>query len=218
MVSFSCDECQDVFTRAHVDRHFGNCRTRAVSCIDCGVTFDARSVRGHTACITEAEKYEGRGRGTRGNRNSFCATCNLAIPGAVAAEQHYASKKHRAQTRRVAAEERKRKEEEEKKGQKDEVTDEQKKETPSLTRQEPLAAVPGSPREKADGKKVRVKGVMKKVLRKAPKRRLREQALVKAVSIALGDSAPLDVAAEVKRVACKSRRFSVGKYVSLISK
>ncbi len=99
MVSFSCDYCQDVQTRKRVDSHFFRCRTRSVSCIDCGAQFDARSVKSHTSCISEAEKYEGGARGVRKSSNSYCAICNLAIPGLVAAEQHYNSKKHKKNER-----------------------------------------------------------------------------------------------------------------------
>lgn len=78
-----------------------------MSCIDCGAQFDAYSVKSHTSCITEAEKYEGVGsnpkRGVRKSSNSYCAICNLAIPGLVAAEQHYNSKKHKKNERAANA-------------------------------------------------------------------------------------------------------------------
>lgn len=103
MVGFSCDHCQDVFTRAKIDRHFERCRTYSVSCIGCGAVFNSRTVKGHTSCIMEAEKYEGRGKlgERRPNTNSYCGVCDQVIPGLVAGEQHYSSKKHRTQQRRL---------------------------------------------------------------------------------------------------------------------
>merc|ERR1719478_110061 len=36
-----------------------SCGSWAVTCIDCGKTFDRTSVQAHTSCISEAQKYQG---------------------------------------------------------------------------------------------------------------------------------------------------------------
>jgi hypothetical protein len=90
-------------TKPKVLAHFSSCRTRSVSCIDCGVTFDRKTVRPHTSCITEEAKYGPKSGHKKANSQTFCVDCDLALPGAVAAVQHYESKKHKAVLRRKKA-------------------------------------------------------------------------------------------------------------------
>eukprot|EP00033_Pygsuia_biforma_P000362 GCRY01000435.1.p1 GENE.GCRY01000435.1~~GCRY01000435.1.p1 ORF type:complete len:200 (+),score=40.24 GCRY01000435.1:136-735(+) len=59
MVSFVCDECGATVKKPKAVNHMRSCRS-TVSCIDCYQTFDQRSVVGHTSCISEAEKYQGK--------------------------------------------------------------------------------------------------------------------------------------------------------------
>lgn len=110
MVSFSCDQCQDVFKKPKIEAHMWQCRASSVSCVDCGQTFGIGNVKAHTTCYTEQEKYDGSRRGHNGvgsgrgggDRNpTYCSICQLAINGAVMAEQHYTSKKHKASLRRI---------------------------------------------------------------------------------------------------------------------
>jgi uncharacterized membrane protein YkoI len=103
MVSFSCDNCQDVVTKPKVLHHFSSCRTRSVSCIDCGVVFSAQSVKAHTSCISEAQKHGPKGGG-RQNTESYCVDCCLSLNGAVHSLQHYDSKKHKSTVRKKKAE------------------------------------------------------------------------------------------------------------------
>jgi len=57
-VSFQCDACTDVVKKPKLDRHYGQCRA-SFTCIDCSATFTCPSQwKGHTSCITEAEKYQ----------------------------------------------------------------------------------------------------------------------------------------------------------------
>eukprot|EP00179_Madagascaria_erythrocladioides_P012203 CAMPEP_0198365956 /NCGR_PEP_ID=MMETSP1450-20131203/154439_1 /TAXON_ID=753684 ORGANISM="Madagascaria erythrocladiodes, Strain CCMP3234" /NCGR_SAMPLE_ID=MMETSP1450 /ASSEMBLY_ACC=CAM_ASM_001115 /LENGTH=271 /DNA_ID=CAMNT_0044073419 /DNA_START=628 /DNA_END=1443 /DNA_ORIENTATION=+ len=100
MVSFSCDRCQDVIKKPKVLAHFARCNTGRVSCVDCGVSFSSISVKEHVGCLTEAQKYEGAPVAAVTSA-AFCATCSLALNGAVHAQQHYDSKKHRAAVRRA---------------------------------------------------------------------------------------------------------------------
>ncbi|KAI9442545.1 hypothetical protein H4582DRAFT_1929098 [Lactarius indigo] len=78
MVSFQCDgqpsayriagrtlsffcfyaACTDVVKKPKLDRHYDQCRA-SFTCIDCSATFAGPSQwKGHTSCITEAEKYQ----------------------------------------------------------------------------------------------------------------------------------------------------------------
>eukprot|EP00178_Gracilaria_changii_P004323 TRINITY_DN167_c0_g1_i2.p1 TRINITY_DN167_c0_g1~~TRINITY_DN167_c0_g1_i2.p1 ORF type:complete len:206 (-),score=27.89 TRINITY_DN167_c0_g1_i2:3288-3905(-) len=97
MVSFSCDHCQNVFTKPRIGTHLQACRSPTVSCIDCGTVFDRRTVRSHKSCISESEKYGPR---RTKSDDTFCVNCQLKLNGAVHAKQHYDSKKHRAKLRR----------------------------------------------------------------------------------------------------------------------
>lgn len=101
MVSFICDGCQDVKTKPKALAHFAACRACAtMSCIDCGVTFSARTIRAHTSCVTEAAKYGPRtSAAVAADTQTRCATCALALNGAVHALQHYESKKHKKMLR-----------------------------------------------------------------------------------------------------------------------
>ncbi|KAL5336044.1 hypothetical protein BJX70DRAFT_302846 [Aspergillus crustosus] len=59
MVSFSCEGCGDVLTKKKLDPHRNQCRGASFTCIDCMVHFQGTSYRSHTACMSEAQKYQG---------------------------------------------------------------------------------------------------------------------------------------------------------------
>lgn len=58
MVSFSCEVCNDTVIKKKLDQHTQRCRGAYFTCIDCSTTFSGTEYRGHTQCISEAEKYE----------------------------------------------------------------------------------------------------------------------------------------------------------------
>lgn len=62
MVTFQCDYCANTLKKKQVERHFSfECRNaHSFSCLDCCVRFDRDSVKGHTSCITEVQKYHGQ--------------------------------------------------------------------------------------------------------------------------------------------------------------
>mmetsp|Transcript_6920 Transcript_6920/g.12397 ORF Transcript_6920/g.12397 Transcript_6920/m.12397 type:complete len:206 (+) Transcript_6920:56-673(+) len=97
MVSFSCDLCQDVIKKPKILHHFSRCRTSTVSCVDCGISYNSKSVTQHIQCITEEEKHHGK---SQSNTQSYCKTCSLSLSNPVHAEQHYTSKKHKSYTRK----------------------------------------------------------------------------------------------------------------------
>ncbi|KAH8995747.1 hypothetical protein EDB92DRAFT_1845913 [Lactarius akahatsu] len=105
MVSFQCDACTDVVKKPKLDRHYDQCRA-SFTCIDCSATFAAPSQwKGHTSCITEAEKYQKslykgpkRGQDTRpsnGNHNNTQPETNK-IPG----KYHQSQNNQRSWSRR----------------------------------------------------------------------------------------------------------------------
>ncbi|KAF8624613.1 hypothetical protein AX15_005769 [Amanita polypyramis BW_CC] len=58
MVSFSCNGCMDVVKKPKLDQHYLRCKS-GFDCIDCSKTFSIPTDwKGHTSCITEAEKYQ----------------------------------------------------------------------------------------------------------------------------------------------------------------
>ncbi|KEG12019.1 RNA binding protein [Trypanosoma grayi] len=62
MVSFTCSFCQDVVKKPKVVGHANSCRGASFTCVDCMEVFDLNSIKAHTSCITETEKYQGRWR------------------------------------------------------------------------------------------------------------------------------------------------------------
>jgi len=58
MVSFQCHACSDVVKKPKLDAHHGRCHS-GFDCIDCHTTFNSPAeYKGHTSCITEAEKHQ----------------------------------------------------------------------------------------------------------------------------------------------------------------
>ncbi|PFH35906.1 LYAR-type C2HC zinc finger protein [Besnoitia besnoiti] len=62
MVSFTCEQCQEVLKKNAVAKHYqGRCRgANAFTCIDCYKTFDRQTIVGHTSCTTEEDKWHGQ--------------------------------------------------------------------------------------------------------------------------------------------------------------
>ncbi|GJP31515.1 hypothetical protein CLOM_g19704 [Closterium sp. NIES-68] len=61
MVWFQCEDCGETLKKPKLNAHFGRCSAYKLACIDCGVTFDQRSVQSHTTCMTEMEKFGPKG-------------------------------------------------------------------------------------------------------------------------------------------------------------
>lgn len=60
MVSFTCNTCQDVVKKPKVVGHQSTCRTNSFTCVDCMQVFDSNTIKSHTSCVTEVEKYQGQ--------------------------------------------------------------------------------------------------------------------------------------------------------------
>ncbi|GCB64883.1 hypothetical protein scyTo_0014824 [Scyliorhinus torazame] len=62
MVVFVCNGCGASVKKAQVEKHFSICRNSpCLSCIDCGKDFGRADYKTHIKCITEDEKYGGKG-------------------------------------------------------------------------------------------------------------------------------------------------------------
>ncbi|XP_078398118.1 cell growth-regulating nucleolar protein [Cetorhinus maximus] len=62
MVVFSCNECGASVKKALVEKHIKICRNcLCLSCIDCGKDFWGEDYKAHIKCISEDEKYGGKG-------------------------------------------------------------------------------------------------------------------------------------------------------------
>lgn len=59
MVSFTCHRCQDVIKKPKVLTHASSCRTDTYSCVDCMQVFTLDTIKSHTQCISEEDKYQG---------------------------------------------------------------------------------------------------------------------------------------------------------------
>ncbi|XP_048827718.1 cell growth-regulating nucleolar protein [Brienomyrus brachyistius] len=62
MVFFTCNACGESLKKAQVDKHVFICRgCEVLSCIDCGKDFWGDDYKNHTQCISEDQKYGGKG-------------------------------------------------------------------------------------------------------------------------------------------------------------
>ncbi|XP_061919863.1 cell growth-regulating nucleolar protein isoform X2 [Entelurus aequoreus] len=62
MVFFTCDACGESLKKGQVEKHVTMCRgCQVLSCIDCGKDFWGDDYKNHVKCISEDEKYGGKG-------------------------------------------------------------------------------------------------------------------------------------------------------------
>ncbi|KAJ3701910.1 hypothetical protein LUZ61_005615 [Rhynchospora tenuis] len=123
MVWFQCEDCGEELKKPKLAGHFNRCSAYRLSCIDCGVTFDQESVKGHNQCISEAEKYGPKSDGKpvktpqskpdKSKPNAdvdinvglstrppwFCSLCNTTTTSKQTLLSHAEGKKHRAKAR-----------------------------------------------------------------------------------------------------------------------
>lgn len=73
MVFFTCNNCGESVKKPSVEKHYNTrCRNNPVnvSCMDCLKDFHGQEYVAHTKCISEAEKYSGKGYVAKENKNS----------------------------------------------------------------------------------------------------------------------------------------------------
>ncbi|XP_029358600.1 cell growth-regulating nucleolar protein [Echeneis naucrates] len=69
MVFFTCNACGESLKKAQVDKHVGMCRgCQWLSCIDCGKDFWGDDYKNHNKCISEDQKYGGKGYEAKANK------------------------------------------------------------------------------------------------------------------------------------------------------
>ncbi|XP_054883452.1 cell growth-regulating nucleolar protein [Poeciliopsis prolifica] len=69
MVFFTCNACGESLKKAQVDKHGMKCRgCQVLSCIDCGKDFWGEDYKNHTKCISEDQKYGGKGYEAKANK------------------------------------------------------------------------------------------------------------------------------------------------------
>ncbi|KAM4613514.1 cell growth-regulating nucleolar protein [Polymixia lowei] len=69
MVFFTCNACGESLKKAQVDKHVNMCRgCQVISCIDCGKDFWGNEYKDHVKCISEDQKYGGKGYEAKSNK------------------------------------------------------------------------------------------------------------------------------------------------------
>ncbi|XP_012695840.2 cell growth-regulating nucleolar protein [Clupea harengus] len=69
MVFFTCNACGESLKKAQVDKHVMKCRgCEVLSCIDCGKDFWGDDYKDHNKCISENQKYGGKGYEAKTNK------------------------------------------------------------------------------------------------------------------------------------------------------
>ncbi|XP_072315638.1 cell growth-regulating nucleolar protein [Eucyclogobius newberryi] len=69
MVFFTCNACGESLKKAQVDKHVNMCRgCQVLSCIDCGKDFWGDDYKDHVRCISEDQKYGGKGFEAKANK------------------------------------------------------------------------------------------------------------------------------------------------------
>ncbi|KAF6731781.1 Cell growth-regulating nucleolar protein [Oryzias melastigma] len=69
MVFFTCNACGESLKKAQVEKHVNICRgCQVLSCIDCGQDFWGDDYMNHVKCISEDQKYGGKGFEAKANK------------------------------------------------------------------------------------------------------------------------------------------------------
>ncbi|KAK1175267.1 cell growth-regulating nucleolar protein [Acipenser oxyrinchus oxyrinchus] len=69
MVFFTCNACGESIKKNQVEKHLNSCRNcQCLSCIDCGKDFWGDDYKNHLKCISEDQKYGGKGYAAKSNK------------------------------------------------------------------------------------------------------------------------------------------------------
>ncbi|KAI4826746.1 hypothetical protein KUCAC02_030179 [Chaenocephalus aceratus] len=72
MVVFTCNGCGESLKKAQVDKHVNMCRgCQSLSCMDCGKDFWGDDYKNHVKCISEDQKYGGKGYEAKANKGDI---------------------------------------------------------------------------------------------------------------------------------------------------
>ncbi|KAJ0170826.1 hypothetical protein K1T71_013598 [Dendrolimus kikuchii] len=95
MVVFTCGHCGESVQKPKVDKHYlTKCRNRNpnLSCMDCFKDFLGKDYESHTKCITEEERYSGKGFQAKEKKGEKKQTAWVEMLQSVLDEQKSASK------------------------------------------------------------------------------------------------------------------------------
>ncbi|NWH88577.1 LYAR protein, partial [Aegithalos caudatus] len=69
MVVFTCNACGEAVKKAQVEKHVNICRNcQCLSCMDCGKDFWGDDYKEHVRCVSEDQKYGGKGFEAKTNK------------------------------------------------------------------------------------------------------------------------------------------------------
>ncbi|XP_075786859.1 cell growth-regulating nucleolar protein isoform X2 [Pelodiscus sinensis] len=69
MVVFTCSACGDSVKKGQVEKHVNICRNcQCLSCMDCGKDFWGDDYKSHVKCLSEDQKYGGKGYEAKSNK------------------------------------------------------------------------------------------------------------------------------------------------------
>ncbi|NXG19616.1 LYAR protein, partial [Grallaria varia] len=69
MVVFTCNSCGEAVKKAQVEKHVNICRNcQCLSCMDCGKDFWGDDYKEHVKCVSEDQKYGGKGFEAKTNK------------------------------------------------------------------------------------------------------------------------------------------------------
>ncbi|NXK88288.1 LYAR protein, partial [Formicarius rufipectus] len=69
MVVFTCNSCGEAVKKAQVEKHVNICRNcQCLSCMDCGKDFWGDDYKEHVRCVSEDQKYGGKGFEAKTNK------------------------------------------------------------------------------------------------------------------------------------------------------
>ncbi|NXS07656.1 LYAR protein, partial [Neodrepanis coruscans] len=69
MVVFTCNACGEAVKKAQVEKHVNICRNcQCLSCMDCGKDFWGDDYKEHVKCVSEDQKYGGKGFEAKTNK------------------------------------------------------------------------------------------------------------------------------------------------------
>ncbi|XP_016059209.1 PREDICTED: cell growth-regulating nucleolar protein [Miniopterus natalensis] len=72
MVFFTCNACGESVKKVQVEKHVAICRScECLSCIDCGKDFWGEDYKNHVKCISENQKYGGKGYEGKAHRGDL---------------------------------------------------------------------------------------------------------------------------------------------------
>ncbi|XP_036184659.1 cell growth-regulating nucleolar protein isoform X4 [Myotis myotis] len=88
MVFFTCNACGESVKKIQVEKHVAVCRNcECLSCIDCGKDFWGEDYKNHVKCISEDQKYGGKGYEGKAHKGEIKQQAWVQEPASKGQEQ-----------------------------------------------------------------------------------------------------------------------------------